>query len=38
MKVGVEAAASVRGIKRISAANYGGKLGGVHIKLHSLWG
>jgi formylmethanofuran--tetrahydromethanopterin N-formyltransferase len=37
MKVGIEAASSVNGIKCFSAANYGGNLGGVHIKLHSLW-
>lgn len=37
MKKGIEAAAGVEGILRISAANYGGTLGNVHIKLYDLW-
>jgi formylmethanofuran--tetrahydromethanopterin N-formyltransferase len=37
MKEGIEAAVKVEGVKKISAANYGGSLGGVHIKLKSLW-
>lgn len=38
MKRGIDAATTVKGVKKISAANYGGSLGKVHIKLHSLWG
>jgi len=38
MKQGIEAAASVDGVKQISAANYGGTLGNVPIKLYELWG
>jgi formylmethanofuran--tetrahydromethanopterin N-formyltransferase len=38
MKKGIEAATSVDGIKQISAANYGGTLGNVPIKLYELWG
>jgi formylmethanofuran--tetrahydromethanopterin N-formyltransferase len=38
MKLGIEAATSVDGIKQISAANYGGTLGNVPIKLYELWG
>jgi formylmethanofuran--tetrahydromethanopterin N-formyltransferase len=37
MKLGIEAATMVEGIKQISAANYGGNLGNVHIKLYDLW-
>ncbi len=37
MKKGIEAATSVDGIKQISAANYGGTLGNVPIKLYDLW-
>ncbi|RMF90979.1 MAG: formylmethanofuran--tetrahydromethanopterin N-formyltransferase [Methanobacteriota archaeon] len=37
MRKGVEAACQVGGVRRISAANYGGSLGKVHISLHSLW-
>ncbi len=37
MKAAIEAAAEIKGIGRISAANYGGDLGNVHIRLHSLW-
>ena len=39
MKVGIEAACSLGvagGIKRISAGNYGGKLGPHHFKLHEI--
>jgi formylmethanofuran--tetrahydromethanopterin N-formyltransferase len=36
MRVGIEAATRVRGVKRISAGNYGGTLGDVHIPLHDL--
>ncbi|MDX1914305.1 MAG: formylmethanofuran--tetrahydromethanopterin N-formyltransferase [Methylophilus sp.] len=39
MKVGIEAACSLgsqAGIKRISAGNYGGKLGQHHFKLHEI--
>ncbi len=41
MKVGIEAACSLganAGIKRISAGNYGGKLGQHHFKLHDILG
>jgi formylmethanofuran--tetrahydromethanopterin N-formyltransferase len=41
MKVGIEAACSLSknaGIKRISAGNYGGKLGQHHFKLHEILG
>jgi formylmethanofuran--tetrahydromethanopterin N-formyltransferase len=38
MKEGIEAATSTKGVKRISAANYGGNLGNVPIVLHELWG
>ncbi len=41
MKVGIEAACSLgaaSGIKRISAGNYGGKLGPHHFKLHEILG
>ena len=41
MKVGIEAACSLGvagGIKRISAGNYGGKLGPHHFKLHEILG
>jgi formylmethanofuran--tetrahydromethanopterin N-formyltransferase len=41
MKVGIEAACSLgknAGIKRISAGNYGGKLGQHHFKLHEILG
>lgn len=36
MKVGLQAAASMPGILRISAGNYGGKLGKYHFHLHQL--
>jgi formylmethanofuran--tetrahydromethanopterin N-formyltransferase len=36
MTAGMEAAASVSGVLRISAGNYGGKLGPFHFKLHEL--
>lgn len=38
MKLGIEAATSVEGVMQISAANYGGTLGNVPIKLYELWG
>ena len=41
MKIGIEAASSLGvagGIKRISAGNYGGKLGPHHFKLHEILG
>ena len=41
MKVGIEAACKLGaagGIKRISAGNYGGKLGPHHFKLHEILG
>jgi len=37
MKKGIESAVSIEGIRKISAANYGGNLGNVPIKLHELW-
>ncbi len=37
-KAGVEAACSVEGVKKISAGNYGGKLGKYFIHLHKLFG
>ncbi len=37
MKLGIEAAASVSGVKRITAGNYGGDLGDTHIKLRELF-
>jgi len=36
MKVGLETAAAMPGILRISAGNYGGKLGKYHFHLHNL--
>jgi len=36
MKVGIEAAVKVAGVNRISAGNYGGKLGKFQYKLHEL--
>ncbi len=36
MKLGIEAAVKVPGINRISAGNYGGKLGKFQYKLHDL--
>jgi len=36
MKLGIEAAVKVPGINRISAGNYGGKLGKFHYRLHDL--
>ncbi|KPV63694.1 MAG: Formylmethanofuran--tetrahydromethanopterin formyltransferase [Candidatus Bathyarchaeota archaeon BA1] len=36
MKAGVEKAVSVRGVKKITAGNYGGKLGKERIYLHDL--
>ncbi|MFI5384201.1 MAG: formylmethanofuran--tetrahydromethanopterin N-formyltransferase, partial [Methanosarcina thermophila] len=37
MKAGIKAAVTVPGIKRISAGNYGGKLGKYQFKLHELF-
>lgn len=37
MKTGIEAAVTVPGIKKISAGNYGGKLGKYQFKLHELF-
>ena len=36
MKLGIEAAVKVQGINRISAGNYGGKLGKFLYNLHEL--
>jgi len=36
MKVGIEAAVKVDGVKRISAGNYGGKLGKFQYRLHDI--
>ena len=36
MRVGMEAAAQMSGVRRISAGNYGGKLGKYHFHLHKL--
>ncbi|MHA1671402.1 MAG: formylmethanofuran--tetrahydromethanopterin N-formyltransferase [Promethearchaeota archaeon] len=36
MKVGIEAAVRVKGVKRISAGNYGGKLGKFQYRLHDI--
>ena len=40
MKVGIEAICALKnsGVKRISAGNYGGKLGPHHFKLHQIMG
>ena len=41
MKVGIEAICALgikSGVKRISAGNYGGKLGPHHFKLHQILG
>jgi formylmethanofuran--tetrahydromethanopterin N-formyltransferase len=38
MKAGLEAAAASPGVLRISAGNYGGKLGPYHFRLHDLSG
>ena len=37
MKVGIEAACKVPGVKKISAGNYGGKLGKYKLHLHDLF-
>lgn len=37
MKCGIEAACSVEGVTRITAGNYGGKLGKFNIHLHELF-
>lgn len=37
MKAGIKAAVTVPGIKKISAGNYGGKLGKYQFKLHELF-
>lgn len=36
MRVGIEAATSVEGVKKITAGNYDGKLGGIKINLHDI--
>jgi formylmethanofuran--tetrahydromethanopterin N-formyltransferase len=38
MKVGIEAAVKVPGVVKISAGNYGGKLGKCDLKLHEIMG
>jgi formylmethanofuran--tetrahydromethanopterin N-formyltransferase len=38
MKVGIEKARVVRGVRRITAGNYGGKLGSGRIELQDLVG
>lgn len=38
MKVGIEAAVKIPGIKRISAGNYGGKLGKFQFRLYDILG
>ena len=38
MQVGMKTAAGMPGIRRITAGNYGGKLGPFHIRLHELLG
>ncbi len=38
MKVGIEAASGVDGVKKITAGNYGGKLGPHHFHLHKILG
>jgi formylmethanofuran--tetrahydromethanopterin N-formyltransferase len=38
MRVGIEAACACGGIRKISAGNYGGKLGKFHLYLHQLLG
>jgi len=38
IKIGIEAAVKVPGVNRISAGNYGGKLGTYLYKLHELLG
>jgi formylmethanofuran--tetrahydromethanopterin N-formyltransferase len=37
MRVGIEAATTVAGVKEIHTANYGGRLGKGKIQLHSLF-
>jgi formylmethanofuran--tetrahydromethanopterin N-formyltransferase len=37
MKKGIEAACKIGGVKRITAGNYGGTLGNVHIRLRELF-
>ena len=37
MKIGIEAAVKIPGINRISAGNYGGKLGKFQYKLHEIF-
>jgi formylmethanofuran--tetrahydromethanopterin N-formyltransferase len=36
MKLGINAAVQVPGINKISAGNYGGKLGKFHYRLHDV--
>jgi formylmethanofuran--tetrahydromethanopterin N-formyltransferase len=37
MKAGIKVAVTVPGVKKISAGNYGGKLGKYQFKLHELF-
>jgi formylmethanofuran--tetrahydromethanopterin N-formyltransferase len=37
MRAGIKCAVTVPGIKKISAGNYGGKLGKYQFKLHDLF-
>jgi formylmethanofuran--tetrahydromethanopterin N-formyltransferase len=37
MRAGIEAATKVPGVRRVTAGNYGGKLGPHHIHLRTLW-
>ena len=36
LKLGIKAAVQVPGVSKISAGNYGGKLGKFHYRLHEL--
>jgi len=36
MKLGIEAAAAIPGVRRITAGNYGGELGEIHIRLSEI--
>ena len=36
MKTGIEMATRVKGVRMITAGNYGGKLGNIRISLHSV--
>ena len=37
MKAGIEAAVKIQGVKKITAGNYGGNFGQVHIYLRDLF-